>query len=76
MALSIAPETDYEINLRKSQGLNFVNNYNPVLPKAWEANLDILPAHNYCKVLTYMTAYFSKSESEVTKSLKETCKWH
>ena len=30
--------------------------------------------HNYFKALTYMTAYFSKSESEVSESLKQAAK--
>ena len=60
--------------MKKSAGLCFVNNYNPVLLKAWEANLDIQPVHNYFKALTYMTAYFSKSESEVSESLKQAAK--
>ena len=70
-ALSISPDNDYEINLKRSTGSCFVNNYNPVLLKAWEANLDIQPVHNYFKALTYMTGYFSKSESEVSGSLKQ-----
>ena len=74
MPLSIAPEIEYEINLRESPGLSFVNKYNPVLLKAWEANLYIQPVHNYYKALTYMTVYYSKSESEAQESLKETCK--
>ena len=35
------PDNDYEIHLKRSTGSCFVNNYNPVLLKAWEANLDI-----------------------------------
>ena len=70
-AFSILPDNDYEIHLKRSTGSCFVNNYNPVLLKAWEANLDIQPVHNYFKALTYMTAYFSKSESEVFGSLKQ-----
>ena len=70
-ALSISPDNDYEINLKRSTGSCFVNNYNPVLLKAWEANLDIQPVHNYFKAPTYMTGYFSKSESEVSESLKQ-----
>ena len=34
-ALSISPDNDYEINLKRSRGSCFVNNYNPVLLKAW-----------------------------------------
>ena len=73
-ALSISPDNDYEIHLKRSTGSCFVNNYNPVLLKAWEANLDIQPVHNYFKALTYMTACFPKSESEASESLKEAAK--
>ena len=68
-ALSISPDNDYEIHLKRSTG--FVNNYDPILLKAWETNVDIQPVHNYFKALTYMTAYFSKSESELSESLKQ-----
>ena len=73
-ALSISPDNDYEIHLKRSTGSCFVNNYNPVLLKAWEANLDIQPVHNYFKALTYMTAYFSKPEIELSESLKQAAK--
>ena len=69
-ALSISPDNDYEIHLETSTGSCFVNNYNPVLLKAWEANLDIQPVHNCFKALTYMTAYFRKLQSEVSEPLK------
>ena len=57
-ALSISPDNDYEIHLKRSTGLCFVNNYNPVLLNTWKANLDIQPVHNYFKALTKMAAYF------------------
>ena len=58
-ALSISPDNDYEIHLKRSTGSCFVNSYNPVLLKEWEANLDIQPA------------FFSKSESEMSELLKQ-----
>ena len=73
-ALSISPDNDYEIHLKRSTGSCFVNNYNPVLLKAWEANLDIQPVHNYFKALTYMRAYFSQPESELSEPLKQAAK--
>ena len=42
--LFILPETDYQIHLKRSPGSQFVSNCNPVMLKAWEANLDIQPA--------------------------------
>ena len=67
-SLSSSPDNDCEIHLKKSPGSCLVNNYNLVLLKAWEANLDIQPVHNYFKALTYMTACFS--------SLKVKCQNH
>ena len=54
-------QTIIEIHLKRSTGSCFVNNYNPVLLKAWKENLDIQPVHNHFKALTYMAAYFPKS---------------
>ena len=71
-ALSISPDTDSEIHLKGSPGSYFVNNYNPVLLKKWEVNLDIQPVHNYYEALTYMTDYFSKSERNVSEVLRLT----
>ena len=70
-AFSISSVTDYVIHLKRSPASYFVNKYDPVLLKAWEANLDIQSVHNYYKALTFMTDYFSKSASEVSESLKQ-----
>ena len=45
--LSISLDNDHEIHLKRSTGSCFVNNFNPVLLKAWKENLDILIVHNY-----------------------------
>ena len=47
--LVISPEIEFEIHLKRSTSSSFVNNYNPVLMKAWEANLDIQPVLIYYK---------------------------
>ena len=73
-ALAISPKTDFQTHVKRSMGSNFASNYNPVLLKAWKANLDIQPVYNYNKALTSMTVYFSKSESEVSESLKQAAK--
>ena len=31
--------------------------------KAWQANMDLQPVFNYYKAVSYMCAYFSKSET-------------
>ena len=73
-ALSISPDNDYDIHLKTSTGSCIVNSYNPVLVKAWEANVYIQSVDNCFKALTCMTAYFPKPKSEASESLKQAVK--
>ena len=41
-----------------------------MLLKAWQANIDLQPAYNYYKAISYITAYSSKSESEISETFK------
>ena len=41
---------------------------------AWEATLDIQPVINQYKAVTYMCAYFSKSEDETSEAMKQAAK--
>ena len=49
----------------------FVNNYFEEGLTAWQANIDLQPVFNYYKAVTYMCAYFSKSEDEVSEAMKQ-----
>ena len=49
----------------------FVNDYNPILVKAWRANIDLQPVANYYKAVAYITEYFSKSEHETSEALRQ-----
>ena len=69
-ALSISRDSHYQIHFKRAPDSCFVNNYNPILLKAWQANIDLQPVYDYYKAITYMTAYFSKSETETTEALK------
>ena len=62
-ALSVSSVNDYQIHLKLNPDSCFLNNYNPAMLKAWQANIDLQPAHNYYKALSFMASYFSKSES-------------
>ena len=47
-----------------------VNNYNPVLLKSWDANIDIqVCAYNFA-VITYRTDYITKGNKGFTPLLK------
>ena len=52
--LSVSPTSGYEIHLRRPP--------NSVILKAWRANMDLKRVFNYYKAVSYMSAYFSKSE--------------
>ena len=60
-ALSISSQNDFRLHLKRDTNSCFINNYNPVLLNAWQANVDLQPVYNYYMAVSYMTAYFSKS---------------
>ena len=41
---------------------------------AWKANMDIQPVFNHYKAVTYICAYFSKSEDETSEAMKQAAK--
>ena len=70
-ALSISTDSYYQIHFKREADSCFVNNYSPVLLKAWQANIDLQPVFSYYERISYMTAWFSKSESETSEALKQ-----
>ena len=68
-ALGISTDFEYYIYLRKYIRSCFVNDYNAVLLKPWQANTDFQPEKCYYKAFAYMAAYFSKSEQETSEAL-------
>ena len=73
-SLAISTSSDFEIHLKRFPNACFVNNYNPTILKAWQANMDLQPVFNYYKAVSYMCAYFSKSETESSEALKQAAK--
>ena len=69
--MKLSTDSDYQVHLKRGKRFCFINNYNPVLLKAWHANIDLQPVANYYKAVSYMTAYFSKSEHETSKTLRQ-----
>ena len=66
---SLSLKADYEIHFRQPPNSSFINNYNPVILKIWRANINLQPVINYYKAVSYMSAYFSKSELETSQTL-------
>ena len=69
--ISISSENNFKLHLKRDTNSCFINNYNPVLLKAWLANIDLQPVYNYYKVVSYMTASFSKSENSSSGAMKQ-----
>ena len=73
-ALSTSSDVDFQIHFKRPPNSCFVNNYFDEGLLAWKANIDIQPVFNHYKAVTYMCAYFSKSEDEVSESMKQAAK--
>jgi len=69
--LSISPDKDFHMHLKRDAKSCFVNNYFSDGLLSWEANIDIQPVFNYYKAITYMCAYFSKCEEKCSVPMKE-----
>ena len=73
-ALSISDDNDFQIYLKRPPNSCFVNNYFDEGLSAWKANIDVQPVFNHYKAVTYMCAYFSKSEDETSEAMKQAAK--
>ena len=66
--LSITSENDFQFHLKKDTNYCFINNYNLVLFKEWQASTDFQTVYKYFKTVSYMAAYFSKSENPTSEA--------
>ena len=69
-ALSTAAGTDYELHLKRPPNSCFINNYNPSVLKAWQANMDLQPVFNHHKCVTYLCSYMSKGETQCSEAIR------
>ena len=60
--------------LKRSVKERYVNNYNPEMLNAWNANMDIQLALNPYAVIAYIVNYVNKDETGMTKFLTEVLK--
>ena len=70
----IASGTDYEIHLKRPPNSCFVNNYNPIILFAWQANMDIQPVFNHHKCVTYLCSYMSNRETHCSEAIRSAAK--
>ena len=71
--LSILIYNDFKLYVKGDTNSCFVSKYNSALLKAWQANIDLQPVHIYYRVVSYMTAHFSKTENNASNTSKKNC---
>ena len=62
------------IILKRDPREAYINNYNPEWMKAWDGNMDIQVCLDYFAIITYITDYYTKTESGVTKAISAAVK--
>ena len=71
-ALSISPDSNYELHLKRPVDSCFINNYFIAGIKGFVANGDLQPVFNHYKCITYVMtvcSYFTKDETECSQAI-------
>ena len=68
-ALSISPDSDYDLHLKRSLDSCFTNNYFIAGVKGFAANVDLQPVFNHYKCITYICSYFTTDETECSQAI-------
>lgn len=66
--------SSYVVFLKRDPNDCWINNYNPDLLRAWNANMDIQYVVDDFSCTMYMVSYVSKPEQEMTKFLNSPSK--
>ncbi len=73
-ALSISPDSDFELHLKRPVDNCFINNYFVAGIKGFAANVDLQPVFNHYKCITYVCSYFTKDETECSQAITNAAK--
>ena len=73
-ALSISPDSDFDLHLKRPVDSCFINNYFVAGIKRFAANVDLQPVFNHYKCKTYVCSYFTKDETECSQAIANTAK--
>ena len=68
-ALSVSPDSNYELQLKRPVDSCFINNYFMAGIKGFEANVDLQPVFDHYKCITYICSYFTKDETECSQAI-------
>ena len=72
--LAISGGDEHEIHLKRPPNSCFINNYDPVVLLAWQANMDIQPVFNHHMCVTYLCSYMSKGETKCSEAIRAAAK--
>lgn len=73
-ALSVSPDSDYELHLKRPTDSSFINNYFIAGIQGFATNVDLQPVFNHYKCITYVCSYFSKDETECSQAITNAVK--
>ena len=73
-ALSISPDSDFELLLKRPVDSCFINNYFVAGIEGFAANVDLQPVFNHYKCITYVCSYFTKDETECSQAITNAAK--
>lgn len=73
-ALTISPDSDCELHLKRPIDSCFTNNYSIAGIKGFAANVDLQPVFNHYKCITYVCSYFTKDETECSQAIMNATK--
>ena len=73
-ALTISPDSDCELHLKRPIDSCFTNNYSIAGIKGFAANVDLQPVFNHYKCITYVCSYFTKDETECSQAIMNAAK--
>ena len=62
------------IILKRKPSEIYINNYNPEWIKAWDGNMDIALCLDFFAIITYITDYYTKSETEMMSKMMDAAK--
>lgn len=72
-ALSLSPDSDYDLHLRRPTDSCFINNYFVAGMKGFAASVDLQPVFNHYKCITYVCSYFT-DETECLQAIMNASK--
>ncbi len=73
-ALSVSPDSDFDLHLKRPVDSCFINNYFVAGIKGFAANVDLQPVFNHYKCITYVCSHFTKDETECSQAIASAAK--